>query len=464
MTNIEFLPPIRALCLEYGMLPRGGRVLLALSGGRDSMALLHALLALQEPFGFTLCAAHYNHRLRGEEAARDAAFAEKVCRDLGIPFLAGQGDVKQAAAQTGRGIEETARDMRYAFLEEAAAQLGAERIATAHHADDNVETMLLHLTRGTGLRGLGGIAPVRGKLIRPLLTTARAAVEAYVAKGQIPFVEDGTNQDTNLTRNRLRHEILPLLREINPQLTTAVTATIRGLREDEAFLEAQAMTAFRAAKRAEDGLVIEVKTLAGLPRAVALRVLRRMLAEIEAPPVGAVHLATVLVIANGQDPAAAVHLPGGVLVQRVYGDLLIAWDHLNEPLPPLEPLEITQMEGSFSCGDWTLRLRPCLCPSDAAAQKTMCYLSQAAIKLPMQLRARQTGDYLSLPGRCGKTLKKLMIEEKIPRRDRECVPVLADEAGLIAVAGLGPERTRLAKPGEQALALCFLEKDSGKDA
>lgn len=460
MTNIEFLPPIRALCLEYGMLPRGGRVLVALSGGRDSMALLHALLALREPFGFSLCAAHFDHRLRGAESSRDAAFAADVCRELDLPFLGGAGDVQAQAQQEGRGVEEMARILRYAFLEEAAARLGADRIATAHHADDNLETLLLHLVRGTGLRGLGGIAPVRDKLIRPLLTTPRAAVEAYIAAQQIPYVEDSSNQDTNFTRNRLRHEILPVLRDLNPQLTTAVTATIRGLREDEGYLEAQARGAFRAAKRAEDGLVIEVKVLAGLPRAVALRVLRHMLEEIEAPPAGAQHLATILVIAQGQDPSAAVHLPGGVLVQRVYGDLLIAWDHLNEPLPPPEPLVIAEAAGHWTWGDWTLQITACLCPADAAAQTDRYYVSTTAVTLPLQLRARQTGDRIALPGRCGKTLKKLMIDEKTPRRLRERIPVLADEAGVVAVAGFGPARDRLAAPGTAALALHFIKKET----
>ena len=184
------------------MLPGGGTVLCALSGGRDSMAMLHILSRLAEE-GFRVAAAHFNHRLRSA-ADRDEAFVRDWCRERDIPLTCGAGDVRTFAAREGLGIEDAARKLRYAFLETAARDMGADRIATAHHREDNAETVLLHLLRGTGLQGLGGIAPVRGKIVRPLLETSRAEIDEYVQRNSIPYVEDESNQDTHFTRNRLR--------------------------------------------------------------------------------------------------------------------------------------------------------------------------------------------------------------------------------------------------------------------
>ena len=220
------LETIRALTTEYDMLPRGGKVLCALSGGSDSMCLLHLLSAMAEEGGFTLCAAHYNHHLRGAESDGDAAFVARWCEEHHIPYALGEGDVAAEAAKRNQGLEETARQLRYAFLTETAEALGCSRIATAHNADDNLETLLLHLTRGAGLHGLAGIPPRRGELVRPLLTTPRADIEAYLEAHHIPHVEDSTNTDTKYARNKLRSQVIPVLRELNPKLTQRSAETM----------------------------------------------------------------------------------------------------------------------------------------------------------------------------------------------------------------------------------------------
>lgn len=458
--NTEFLAPIRALCVEYGMLQRGNMVLLALSGGRDSMALLSALMQLRKIFGFSLSAAHFNHKLRGEESERDAAFVKEYCEAHHVPIYLGEGDVRAVAALKQCGLEETARNLRYAFLEDTAASCGAQQIATAHHADDNLETFLLHLVRGAGLRGLTGIPPVRGKVIRPLLTTTRASIDLYVKENGIPFVEDSSNVDQIMARNRLRQSVIPVLKELNPNVSQLSATSIRTLRQDEVYLEAQAAALFRKAKRAEDGMVIEVSVLAATPKALASRVVRRMLEEIEAPMPSWVHINGILAIATGSDPAASIHLPGGVLVQRVYADLLIAWDFANEPLSPLDTVSV-QREGETILGGWTLSCRRATAPESPQQDANRYYLSLSKVGIQLSLRARQTGDELALPGRRRKSLKKLMIEEKVPRRVRERIPVLADENGLLAVAGFGADRSRLASPGEDSLEMTFIQNETG---
>lgn len=404
------------LTREYDMLPAGGTVLCAVSGGADSMCLLHLLSIVAEAGGFSLVAVHYNHQLRGDEADRDEQFVRGWCAAHAVPCNIGYGDVAGEAERLGRGIEETARRMRYAFLHETAEKLGARRIATAHNADDNAETLLLHLVRGSGLQGLTGIAPRRGDLVRPLLTTPRREIEAYVAENGVPFVEDSTNSDTAYTRNKLRHTVMPLLRSVNPRLTESLSDTIRYLRADNDFLNAQAAIVCQNARWAEDNVVIEAHFLADAPNAVAPRAARRLLEMMGDGDTdcSAAHLNAIVDICRGDDPSAVCFLPNGLLVQRVYKDLLFTTE--TDPAP-FKPVALRQGENPIPGTAWTV--------------------SVSAPRPGLVARPRKVGDEISLPGRSTKTIKKLLIDEKIPRREREQIPVVADENGVLCVAGFG---------------------------
>lgn len=212
---------------QMELLPEGELILCALSGGRDSVALLHFL----KEHGFLVAAAHFDHHLRPDSPV-DAKFCRQLCREWNIPCYVGEGRVGEQPGNT----EANARAARYAFLEETAAQTGAAVIATAHNADDNLETVLLHLTRGCGLNGLTGIRPRWGRVVRPMLKTPRAAVDEYVEEFSLPFREDATNADTAYVRNRLRHQVLPVLRSVNPKVAEAVGRMTETLREDQEFL------------------------------------------------------------------------------------------------------------------------------------------------------------------------------------------------------------------------------------
>lgn len=454
MTNIEFmgfLDKVRSFADEYGMLAPDQTILCALSGGTDSVVMLHCLLALSKQRGFTVCAAHYNHHLRGEEADRDAQFAQELCVQWQVPFLLGEGDVAAAAQERGAGIEETARYARYAFLEDAAVHFRADRIATAHNADDNVETLLLHLVRGTGLQGLTGIHPVRGKLIRPFLMVSRPEVEQYLKDKKLPHVEDSSNQDISFARNRMRQMVVPLLRSFNTNLTGNMTATISSLRQDQNYLKARALELCRQARPAEEGKVIETKLLANTPPAVAARVVRQLLEDIEAPRPSSVHVNQVLDLARGDNTTGAFHLPGGVLIHRVYGDILFAWE--RDLQPSFEEIPLTEWKDvplpmlgmTLICRAWEV------CPAEPVDEEGGFYLDLTDLP-PLVIRPRKTGDAIQLPGRPTKTLKKLFIEKRILRWRRERVPVLATvEDQVLSVAGIGPQRTRLAKPGQKAM-------------
>ncbi len=223
---------------RYDMLPRGSAVLAAFSGGADSSALLHFLCSVRGKRGLRVFAAHVNHGLRGAEADRDEAFVRGVCRAWGVPLFAARVNVRAEAEKTGESEELCGRRLRYAFFEKTAAALGA-RIATAHTLSDCVETILFNLARGTGLSGLCGIPPVRGNIVRPLIETTRAEVEAYCRENGLDFVTDSTNFSRVYGRNRVRLDVVPALRTINPSLEKAVLREIRLFAADEAFLRGE---------------------------------------------------------------------------------------------------------------------------------------------------------------------------------------------------------------------------------
>lgn len=413
---MAYKSPFLDLIDEYGMVPKGCAVLCAVSGGADSVYLLWCLNQLQNVREFKLIAAHYNHHLRGAESDRDETFVRDLCAQRGIPCVIGGGDVAAEAKKCGKGIEETARRLRYAFLRETAERVGSDLIATGHTADDNAETMLLHLIRGAGLQGLTGIAPRRGDLIRPLLTTTRKTIEEFLRLYSIPHIEDSSNEDDAFSRNKVRHQIIPLLDEINPWFTERTCDTIRYLRTDNDFLNAQAAIICQNARWAEDNVVIEAHYIADAPNAVAPRAARRLLEMMGDGDTdcSAAHLNAIVDLTRGDDPSAVCFLPNGLLVQRVYKDLLFTTE--ADP-KPFEAVALHQGENPIPGTPWTVRV---------------------SAPLPgLVARPRKVGDEITLPGRGTKTIKKLLIDEKIPRRAREQIPVIADENGVLCVAGFG---------------------------
>ncbi len=236
------LEQVRAFCRTEGLFAGGERVLVAVSGGADSLALLHILNALRADLAITIHAATLDHGLRGAQGAEDAAFVAQVAAAWQIPCVVGSADVPRQAAVWRLGTEAAARRARYAFLRETAAQVGAACIATGHHLDDQVETVLLHLIRGSGLAGLRGILPHSQRegvrLVRPLLGVPHADLSAYVAALGITPRDDPTNADQQYARNKVRHTVLPLLREINPSVATSIGRMAATLREDYAALVA----------------------------------------------------------------------------------------------------------------------------------------------------------------------------------------------------------------------------------
>ncbi|MCI8497643.1 MAG: tRNA lysidine(34) synthetase TilS [Clostridiales bacterium] len=253
--------------VQYGMVKKGDCVLVGLSGGADSTSLLHVLCSMREEWKITVSAAHLNHCLRGEESDRDEAFCRKLCEQIGVSLTVERADVAKAAKRSGESVEQCGRRLRYALFERESLKNGA-RIATAHTLSDSVETVLLHLTRGTGLKGLCGIPPVRGNIIRPLIECTRADVERYAADQGLSFVEDSSNRSRDYARNRVRLDVVPVLETLNPSLAQSVSRMMRQARQDEQCLAGLAEEALRKAAR-QDGY--SVSELLNCPDAVLTR-------------------------------------------------------------------------------------------------------------------------------------------------------------------------------------------------
>ena len=441
-----------AFCEQWNLIPEGSFVLCAVSGGADSMCLLHWLNGAKATRNIRLQAVHYNHCLRGTESDRDEQFVRACCQEWDIPLICGGGDVSARAKEMGKGLEETAREMRYEFLQAAARQAGADLIAVAHNADDNAETVLLHMIRGSGLTGLTGMLPRRDNIVRPLLTTTRAAIEQYCAAHGVSYVQDSTNADDGYARNRVRHRILPELTAMNPRFVENSVRMLERLRDDESYLIGQANMIYSFAQKEGERITVPAAVIADLPYALAPRAVRRLLEQTGQESYSAAHLESVVALCRGGDPSAKVFLPDGLVARRQYGDLVIEWED-GEPAAP-EPVSLNE-EGLTVFGDtgWTVTCHRTVCPETNCKNPDSFFLARDKISGTVVLRPRQTGDSIKLPGRGTKTIKKLLIDEKVPRVARDLLPVLADQSGVLALAAFGPEESRLAQPGKPALSI-----------
>lgn len=401
------LNKLRAFLKEQALLSPGDRVIAAVSGGADSVAMLFALYLLRDELGITLEAAHFNHHLRGAESDRDEAFVTDFCGRYDIPLHLGSGRIVPGK----KGLEAAARDARYAFLRRLPG-----KVATAHTADDNAETVLMRLIRGTGLKGLGAIAPVSGNVIRPMLTVTRDDVEAFLEEYALPHVEDSSNGTDDFLRNRIRHGILPLMRAENPRIGENLSAMALLLRQDEACLQAMI----------PEEQVPDVSRLKAMEPALRRRALERFLKAQGVREPEQIHILQAEQLLYHWSPSAAMQFPGGVTIGRQY-DRLVRLECAPElPETRLSVPGETCIGGKRFVSEYAtdLEKRPgsvLVCPVGA-----------------LTVRSRRSGDTMRLPGGT-RSLKKMYIDRKIPASQRAAVPVLADDRGVLAVFGIGTD-------------------------
>ena len=410
---------------EQNLMEPGDTVVCAVSGGADSVAMLFGMYLLKDKLGIQLEAAHFNHNLRGEESDGDEAFVRDLCDRYDIPLHVGTGQVTAGK----KGLEAAARDARYDYFGTISG-----KIATAHTADDNAETVLMHLIRGTGLKGLGGIAPMRGSIIRPMLKITRQEVEAFLEEWCLGHREDSSNETDAFLRNRIRHHVMPLLKTENPKLAENLSQMALRLREDEILLSQQA----------NFDTLPTVESLKTMPKAQRSRCLAAFLRKngVKEPEDAHIALAEKLVFSD--NPSARAQFPGGVTITRKY--------ELLEAVPDQTELEETELPCP---GSLELKNLQIVCtPAEKITQTQDCFTVRPVGTL--LVRARRSGDAMRLSGGT-KSLKKLFVDRKIPAAQRLQIPVICDDAGILGVYSIGANMDRAAAE-LPAVTIQFIKK------
>jgi tRNA(Ile)-lysidine synthase len=452
---------------RHALVARGGRVVVALSGGPDSVALVHLLLELQAAGELSVAGlAHFNHQLRGADADGDEAFCRTMAAALGLPIEVGRGDVRALARDQRRSVEDAARAARYAFLQDAADRLGADAIAVGHSADDQAETFLLRLIRGAGPRGLAGILPRAGRVVRPLIDIPRVDLRQYTASRQLESRDDTSNADLDIPRNRVRHELLPYLqREFSPGISGVLAREAAIARDDEDRLQQEAIDlAVSIVLRGRDAVDIDTAALTSLHPALASRV-ARMALQVRTPDtfIGFEHIERLLRFAREGAPGSALSLPGQQAVHRG-SRMVLGAEPPREPaagqpnsfrFPLSIPGEVTLgVQGWAISAERAERLD---WPGGAgAARSANVAVALESSSLPLAIRSRRPGDrFRPLGLGHGKKLQDFLVDRKVPRESRDSLPLVVDRDDRIVwvVGEAVAEDFRVTEPSRGVILL-----------
>jgi tRNA(Ile)-lysidine synthase len=444
-------------------------VLAGISGGSDSVAQLLILRELEADGELTVAGvAHLNHQLRGAEADEDERFCAALAARLGVRFISERLDVAALAKAERRSIEDAARAARYAFFERAAGACGADVVAVGHTKDDQAETFLLRLVRGAGARGLAGIHPRAGRVIRPFIDVERDALREYLAACGQPFREDASNADVAIARNRVRHEVLPLLRSrFSPAITDVLAREAALARHDEEFLQEQAIKLTDAIVLRDEGVRIDAAGLAAAPRALSSRVVLAALQTFAgSKPITFEHVERVLALGEGQ----ALSLPGQSAV-RTGGRIVFRPCGLARRSATREATDreggnafavLLSIPGEVELGPQGVAVRAEHLDDPAARQTKWVGRGQEVgvaagrLELPLAVRSRRAGDRfrpLGAPG--ARKLQDFFVDRKVPRTERDTVPIVVDGRDRIVwVVGQSvAEEFRVTDPAQGVILL-----------
>lgn len=435
---------------EQGLFSEGERVLVGVSGGPDSSALLLILASLRGSLGIELGAAYFDHRLRGPRAsALERRAVEELASRVSVPLVAGSDDVQGQARASRVSIEEAARELRYRFLARAASEAACGVVAVGHTADDQVETVLLHLLRGSGLKGLGGMAPrspwplpaTEGgpTLVRPLLDIAHAETEAYCREARVAVVRDPSNRSAAFRRNRVRGELLPLLRRYNPRIDRALLRLADAARQDVEFIEGTARDVIKDAALSEGNEVrIERRRLRALPLSLRLHVMRLAAQQLlgDSRDLGQRHL-EALVAALERPVGSRLDLLRGLRLEAGYEDLILSLGGARARPCPLPEGEVRLLvPGRTSVGGWTFEVEAAGPGAVPTADPREALLDAEAVGGELWVRRRRRGDRFQPLGLAAeKKLQDFLVDERVPRAERDALPLVCSSRGIVWVVG-----------------------------
>jgi len=457
------LRTVRTTIEKYNMLAGGERIVVAISGGPDSVALLHTLVMLRATYRIDLHAAHLEHGLRGEQALDDMRFVESLCHGLGIPLATKSVKVAERAASSSLSLEAVARQVRYAFLEEVLASTGAAKIATGHNANDQAETLLLKLLRGSGISGLRGIRPaIDGRIIRPLIEAKREEILLYLKEKQLDFRTDASNEDDAFDRNRVRRLLLPLIeKEFNPRIVDSLGRTASVFSMVGSYFDNEVDSVTKACSTVDDGRIsINLAMFRTVPQIVKLFTLYSLVRSLEGDDqvVSFDTLSALLNVAERSQSGSRVDIGSGIVAVREFDRLVIGRD-----IAPSETYEVTlSIPGttaiagarcSFEIG--VIQEGPDA--ADVYRSGGTAYFDFDKIVLPLVARNWREGDKFVPFGLSGsKKVHDVFIDEKIPVSERSRTPIVCDREDIIWVAGVRrAERARITDETKTILKIAY---------
>lgn len=426
---------------QHGLVEPGGRVLVAVSGGPDSVALLHILLDLRPRWGWEIAAAHLHHGLRGADADGDLAFTAQMVAGLGIPLfqrVLPPGELKEA----GGSLQEAARVARYAFLEQALEEWQGGRIAVGHQADDQAETVVSALLRGAGTRGLRGMPYRRGAVVRPLLDITRREILQYLADRSIPFRQDPSNEEMSYKRNRIRHELIPCMSRFNRGVTGLLRQTARICMDEDDFLQAQTDKVWKDMISLRQGVVdIPAQRYREEHRAIRRRILIKAYEMVKGEARGLAfrHVEAMDRLALEDGEERWLHLPGGVRLVVGGGRIVLG---PSDAMRPRTLYHRVVFPGETRVPEAGLRIRWDVVNGATGwagpVRGVSVHMDLEALRGGLVLRGPRPGDRLRPLGLCGtKKVQDILVDRKVPRRLRWRVPLLVDDVGVVWVVGYG---------------------------
>ncbi|EID42566.1 tRNA lysidine(34) synthetase TilS [Parageobacillus thermoglucosidasius] len=423
---------------KHELLTPDSTVIVGVSGGPDSLALLHFFWSIRQKWNITLIAAHVDHMFRGKQSEEDMNFVKHFCQTRGIICEAVQIDVPAFQRQHKLGVQEAARQCRYRFFGELMEKYKADYLALGHHGDDQVETILMRLVRGSTSKGYAGIPVKRpfhgGYIIRPFLAISRAHIDAYCEKHQITPRHDASNDKDDYTRNRFRHHVIPFLKKENPRLHERFQSYSEMAIEDELFLEELAEDAIKKViKKQEDAIALKIKPFQAMPKPLQRRgiqlILNYLYKEIPSS-LSSVHIHNLLAFLSRSHPSGRLDLPHGLKVVRSYDCCLLTFRKEKEDvsyafkldIPAVLPLPNNHVIISENWEHYPKELRG----------NDVFIIDPEAVHFPLRVRTRRAGDRMTLKGTKGtKKIKEIFIEAKIPLSERERWPIVEDGEGNI---------------------------------
>ncbi|MGI6745276.1 MAG: tRNA(Ile)-lysidine synthase [Firmicutes bacterium ADurb.Bin300] len=416
---------------RFEMISQGETVVVGVSGGADSVSLLHILCSIREDMKISVVAAHLNHMLRGEQADSDERFVKGLCGLYKVRCFSEKADCAALAKKAGEGIEECARRLRYDFFDRVARANNASHTATAHNANDNFETLLLNITRGSSLKGIGAIPPKRGNIIRPLIECSREEIEQYCRSNNLNFVLDSTNSCNIYSRNKVRNKVIPILTSINPNAVYAASRLCRLAREDEELLTKMSEALFEKA-RIREGEFDLVK-LREAEKPIRARLFSAVIEKMTDKSPGNEH--TINAVENVLSGKGKTQLQKNLFAELKEDRLVFSRGDKAEKLGEIQP-----ESAEFCITTDLFRIKSTRYNGKINDLLMKNLIDYDTICGKLTLRGRKQGDKITLPKRnVTKTLKKLFNEERIDEKIRDLIPVLADEHGVVWVFGIGTD-------------------------